>query len=201
MVLSIVALAVTAMFTITGCSAPAGSPESRYEKYLKQQKMKNADVKEQISELPDWFIKPPASDYAVYTVGSGRAGSLDMALTKATISAKRQLADRMAGELTEKIREFATEMGSVDNAITVEEMERVTANIINKIPVHGYQIAKKEVQAFRGSYQAYILLEYGDEEINKVLHNQLQRERNAAKDKVKRELFEQLEKQLTEKRS
>lgn len=188
-------VALTALL-LMGCAADPGSPEARFKAAQEAKMAARGDMQEQVREMPDWFTAPPLSDHAVFSVGSGRSPSLDMALTKATLSAKRQLADRIAGELTEKIREFATEMGTTDDPVVIEELERATANIVRKVAVHGYRVSKKEVQVVGASFQAYILLEYGDEDINKVLKRKLQQERNATRDKRKKELFESLEKEL-----
>lgn len=191
-------LATVALTVLLGaCAADPGSPEARMEAYEESQEAKMEAVEEAVDNLPDWFVEPPQSNDAVYSVGSGKSNSLDMAMTKATLSAKRHLADRVAGVLTEKIREFATEIGSVDNPVTIEELERATANIIHKVPVYGYRISKKEIQpVLGGMYQVYVLLEYGDVEINKVLKRQLERERNATVDQRKKQLYEDLEKEL-----
>jgi len=181
---------------LAACAADPGSPESRYELYQKQQEAKQEALEDRVADIPDWFIDVPQSDHAVFSVGSGRSPSLDMALTKATLSAKRQLADRIAGELSEIIREFATEMGSVDNPVVMEELERATQNFVKRVPVHGYRVSNKSIQVDRGSYVAYILLEYGDEEINKVLRRQLERERNATKNENKKKLYDKLDEQL-----
>lgn len=181
---------------LAACAADPGSPEARYELYMKQQEAKTEALQDRVAEIPDWFIDIPQSDHAVYSVGSGRSPSLDMALTKAALSAKRQLADRIAGELSEIIREFATEMGTADDPVVIEELERATQNFVKRVPVHGYRVANKSVQVDRGAYVAYILLEYGDEEINKVLRRQLERERNATKNERKKELYDKLDKSL-----
>jgi len=186
--------AVAGVMLLAGCASDPGSPEARYEAYLEAQEAKQDALEDQIANVPDWFIEPPQSNVAVYTVGSGTSKSLDMSLTKATLSAKRQLADRMAGELSEVIREFATEIGSTDDPTVFEEMERATKNVVRNTPVYGYRIANKEIQAKPGgSYQTYILLEYGDEEINKVLKRVLEQQRFAERDKRKAELYEELE--------
>lgn len=179
------------------CAADPGSPQAILEAEQEIAEYKQEIVADQVDDIPDWFIDPPVADMAVYAVGSARSTNLDMALTKATLSAKRQLADRLSGELTEKIREFASEIGEGDNLEVIEELERATANVVRKTAVHGYRVADKEIQpALGGRFQVYILLEYGSEEINKVLKRKLQDERTKTKNKRKKELFEQLEKEL-----
>jgi len=191
--------AVAGVMFLAGCAADPGSPEARYQAYLDAQEAKQEAIQEQVDNIPDWFIDPPQSNIAVYTVGSGASKSLDMSLTKATLSAKRQLADRMAGELSEVIREFATEIGSSDDPTVFEEMERATKNVVRNTAVYGYRIANKEIVAKSGGvYQTYILLEYGDEEINKVLKRVIQQQQLAERDKRKASLYKELEKQVAQ---
>jgi len=189
-------LCVDAHVLLSACASDPSTPEGRYEAYLEQQEQKHEQVEDQLDELPDWYMKPPTSDHAVYSVGSGRSTSLDMAVTKATLTAKRYLADRIAGELTEKIREFSTEIGNADSPVVMQELERATANVIRRVPVHGYRITEKVIQAQEGNFQVYVLLEYGDEQINRVLQRSLERERLRTKDKRKKELYQQLEREL-----
>lgn len=191
-------LATVALTVLLGaCAADPGSPEARMEAAQEAKVAQIEARQDMVDSIPDWYITPPVSDLAVFSVGSGKSDSLPMAMTKATLTAKRMLADRIAGELTEKIREFATEMGTTQNPVTVDELERATANVIQKTAVSGYRMSKKEVQAtYDGYIQVYVLLEYGDEEVNKVLKRNLQKERNKTINKRKQELFKELEKQL-----
>ena len=192
-----IGLGLAAALLLTACASDPGSPEARYELYKERQEAKADAARDVVDNIPDWFIDPPQSDYAVYTVGSGVSPSMDMALTKASLSAKRQLADRTAGELSEVIREFATEVGSTDDPSVFEEMERATKNVIRNTPVYGYRITEKEISVSpNGSFVAYVLLEYGDEEINKVLKRVLESQRMAEKDERKKELYDQLEKEV-----
>jgi len=187
--LATVALAVL----VSACAPKPGSPEARLEALQQAQEAKVESTDTQIANIPDWFIEPPVNDHAVYAVGSGGSTSLDMSLTKATLSAKRGLADRINGELSEKIKEFATEVGNVNDPVTVEEVERATVNIINGTAVYGYAVANKSIQNVNGRFYSYILLEYADAEINKVLRLQLERERNATVDARKIQIFSELE--------
>ena len=189
--------ALTGVVLLSACAADPGSPEARYKAYQEAQEAKQEALKESVDNLPDWFVEPPQSNLAVYTVGFGSSTSLDMALTKATMSAKRGLADRTAGELSEVIREFATNVGSTNDPTVFEELERATKNVIRKTPVYGYRVSKKQINVgFGGVYQAYILLEYGDEEINKVLKRVLASQQLVERDSRKKAIYKLLEKEV-----
>jgi len=112
------------------------------------------------------------------------------------LTAKRKLADRVNGRLTEKIREFSTEAGLDDDAQVMQDFERVTANVIRNTPVYGYNRKEMEVQQVQHRFRVYVLLEYPDAEINEVMKNILKNKQLKMKDATKEKLFKELDKEL-----
>jgi hypothetical protein len=188
---------IATVFVATACSSPdPGSPESRYERIQEKREAQAEQVEKQIGSLPDWYLELPRSDHAIYSAGTGVSTDLDMAVTKATLNGKRKLADRIRGELTEKVREYATEIGLDEDAQVMQDMDRVTANIIRKVPVYGYNQKDLKVQVEGHRYRVYILLEYPDAEINDVMQNRFKEMMLRRKAESKNEMFKELEKEL-----
>jgi hypothetical protein len=59
----------------------------------------------------------------------------------------------------------------------INELERVTKNLIADTDVSGYSLVENVVQSAGNQFRAYVLLKYNDEEASKVLVNRLKKDR------------------------
>ena len=169
---------VLAVSFVAGCAAPTpGSPEATYEVQKKKEEAKVEATKQTVEELPDWFINLPRSDHAVYAAGTATSPDVQLAMDKSELNAKRSLADRINSALSSKMKEFIAETGQGEDTVVVTEAERVTTNLITEVNVAGYNRTKSKILAQGRQYRAYVLLEYPVGKANRLLVDQIKKNR------------------------
>ncbi len=126
-----------------------------------------------VDDLPDWCMTMPESDGSLFACGIGSSTDLTMARSKATLDAKRQLADMIDSEISSRMDDFLSSIGATTQENIKKQSEIVTKNVTVEASLSGYKQADQEVQAINNSYQAYILLEYPIGQANRALVNQI----------------------------
>ena len=134
--------------------------------------------KEQVEKIPDWYLKMPKSEDSIYAVGTSATPDLQLSVDMAILMAKTTLADRFQSQLRSQTKNFIAKVGStaVDTSV-INELERVTKNLVADTDVSGYSIVENVVQSAGNQFRAYVLLKYNDEEASKVLMNRLKKDR------------------------
>ena len=135
-------------------------------------------VSKQIEQIPEWYLNIPSADDTIYSSGSARAPDLQLAVDIAVMNAKTTLADRINGKLDSMTKSFVAKIGSNDlDTSVLNEIEKVSKNVIASVDVAGYIIDKSDVTQEGTQYRAYVLLAYNNEEATKVLMNRMKRDR------------------------
>ena len=135
-------------------------------------------VVDQIEIMPEWFLKPPTSETAIYSVGTAVSPDLQLTVDIAVLNAKTTLADRINGRVRSQTKTFIAKIGSEETDTSVlSEVEKATKNIIADVDVAGYKVSESSVVANGTQYRAYVLLEYSDKEANKIIMNRLRKDR------------------------
>ena len=135
-------------------------------------------VSKQIEQIPEWYLNIPSADDTIYSSGSARAPDLQLAVDIAVMNAKSTLADRINGKLDSMTKSFVAKIGSNDlDTSVLNEIEKVSKNVIASVDVAGYIIDKSDVTQEGTQYRAYVLLAYNNEEATKVLMNRMKRDR------------------------
>ena len=135
-------------------------------------------VSQQIEQIPEWYLNIPSADDTIYSSGSARAPDLQLAVDIAIMNAKTTLADRINGKLDSMTKSFVAKIGSSDlDTSVLNEIEKVSKNVIASVDVAGYIIDKSDVTQEGAQYIAYVLLAYNNEEATKVLMNRMKRDK------------------------
>jgi len=135
-------------------------------------------VSKQIEQIPEWYLNIPSGDDTIYSSGSARAPDLQLAVDIAIMNAKTTLADRINGKLDSMTKSFVAKIGSSDlDTSVLNEIEKVSKNVIASVDVAGYIIDKSDVTQEGTQYRAYVLLAYNSEEATKVLMNRMKRDK------------------------
>ena len=135
-------------------------------------------VSKQIEQIPEWYLNVPSADDTIYSSGSARAPDLQLAVDIAIMNAKTTLADRINGKLDSMTKSFVAKIGSSDlDTSVLNEIEKVSKNVIASVDVAGYIIDKSDVTQEGAQYRAYVLLAYNNEEATKVLMNRMKRDK------------------------
>ena len=145
------------------------SPEFEY---------KTQQVESQSSIIPDWFKQLPEEDDIIFSSGTATAPDLQLSVDIATMNAKSVLADRINGKLDSMTKQFIAKTGTTDlDSQVLNELERVSKNVIASVDVAGYKIKDMEVYPAGTQYRSFVLLEYSDEEAIKILMNRMRKDR------------------------
>ena len=135
-------------------------------------------VSQQVEQIPEWYLNIPSADDTIYSSGSARAPDLQLAVDIAIMNAKTTLADRINGKLDSMTKSFVAKIGSSDlDTSVLNEIEKVSKNVIASVDVAGYIIDKSDVTQEGAQYRAYVLLAYNNEEATKVLMNRMKRDK------------------------
>ena len=176
---------------------------------IKQEATFNSDdsVKQVLNEVPQWYIDAEVkkglitnrdADQFIYGVGTSVSPDLQLAINKATMVAKADLADQINGELNARSEQFITELGQEGNKQVASRVEETIVNVISNTTVVGYdEFAKDIFITSDQNYRVYIGLKWGYNENNKLFayiqddHN-LQIEMNANVDELAEEAYEKV---------
>ena len=145
-------------------------------------KIKNEGNKT-VKKVPSWYMADIAESKAcdkkrfgktknkecIYGVGTAVSPSLELAIDKAKMIAKAEMADIIQGEMNKKIKIFVSELGNTQNKTIVNDVESALVNVIKETPVRGYEVFAQEVTMTTGGYyRAWIGLRLPLGEFNKM---------------------------------
>jgi hypothetical protein len=105
----------------------------------------------------------------IFGVGTSVSPDLELAIEKATLIAKAEMADMIKGEMNKKAKIFTTELGKSQTKTVVSDVETTLVNIIKNTPVRGYESFAQEVTMTKqGYYRAWVGLRLPLGEFNKM---------------------------------
>ena len=136
-----------------------------------------------VKKVPSWYMADIAESKAcdkkrfgktknkecIYGVGTAVSPSLELAIDKAKMIAKAEMADIIKGEMNKKIKIFVSELGNTQNKTIVNDVESALVNTIKETQVRGYEVFAQEVTMTTGGYyRAWIGLRLPLGEFNKM---------------------------------
>ena len=119
-----------------------------------------------VKKVPAWYMADIAESKAcdkkrfgktknkecIYGVGTAVSPSLELAIDKAKMIAKAEMADIIQGEMNKKIKIFVSELGNTNQKTIVNDVESALVNQIKETPVRGYEVFAQEVTMTTGGY-------------------------------------------------
>ena len=142
-----------------------------------------ADIKEsKACDLSMW-TKKDNNKKCIYGMGTAVSPSLDLAIEKAKMKAKADLADLVKGEMNKQSKQFAKEVGTSEKKKQVaSDFETVTINEIKATVVKGYEVFEQDVTlTVNGNYRAWVGLRLPLGEFNKLYEYNAEQILNAYK--------------------
>ena len=139
-------------------------------------KSESGDV---VTQVPGWFM----ADYTnmkmcgdethegmcIFGAGTSVSPDLNLAIEKAKMVAKSEIADMIKGTMNKQSKQFITEVGKTQSKEVVTEVESAIVNSIENTPVRGYEVFKQDVVITKdGNYRAYVGLRLPMGELNKM---------------------------------
>ena len=105
----------------------------------------------------------------IFGVGTAVSPDLGLAIEKAKMIAKAEMADIIKGEMNKRSKQFITELGKNETKSVVTDVESTLVNVIENTPVRGYEIFAQEVTSTtKGYYRVWIGLRLPLGEFNKM---------------------------------
>ena len=131
-----------------------------------------------LNQVPQWYIDAKvekgliknrnANDY-VYAVGQGSSPDLQLAIEKAMMIAKAELADKLHGQMNKRTELYITEIGNEGSKEVASKIEETIVNIVKDTMIQGYEMWEKAVyETPEGEYRVYIGLKMGVGDANKL---------------------------------
>ena len=124
-----------------------------------------------LNQVPQWYIDAKIdkgfvfnrdADLFIYSVGQGSSPDLQLAIEKAMMIAKAELADKLRGQMNKRTDLYITEVGQEGNKEVVSKVEEVIVNVVRATMIQGYESWEKAVyETPDGEYRVYIGLKMG----------------------------------------
>lgn len=169
-------IAASVAVILAGCATPKpGTPEFVQKKEDEQQKAAVKTVEQTVTKAPTWYTQPPVDTNSVYQTATETSPDMQRAMDKAVMTAKSQLASKLGDRVSQKIKEFASESGTINDEQVVRTIETARISVTTDQNVAGYVLEKSEVLAEGNRYRAYVLLRYPVGENNKVISAQVKK--------------------------
>jgi len=151
-----------------------------------------AETGDSMREVPAWYMSDHSTvenacgktkeekRQCIFGVGTSVSPDLNLAIEKAKMLAKAELADMIKGEMNKQSKQFITELGKTEKRTVVTEAESILVNEIAKTPVRGYEVFAQDVTLTRqGYYRAWIGLRLPMGEFNKMYNYTVEQAVNA----------------------
>lgn len=162
---------ITALSLLGGCQTvpDPGSPEAAAQ----QKEEQIASVQKTSTDLPWWFLNPPIYEGYLSATGTATSSDLQLALDKAILFAKRDLADRVNSAVSSKMKSFVAETSAGNTTELVGEIERITRNLVSEVNLSGYTREEVEIKPDGTQYRAFVLLNYAADRTNRLVVDQV----------------------------
>ena len=147
-----------------------GPSTTEAEKSKTETILKNQQI---VIETPDWCLNLPESNIALYKCGVGESKNLNMARNRATLDAKRGLADQIDSEISSRMEDFLEASGTGDNEEIKQRSEIVTKNVTVAAQMTGFKEVFSETQSIGSRFIHYVLIGYPVGQANQTLVNQI----------------------------
>lgn len=145
-------------------------------------------------KYPSWYTQKNA-DNALYSVATEYSKDMQFSVDKATMSAKRELASNYSSYVSSLMKDYSTEAGGL-NADVIREIDRTTRLIVSQVNLIGVQRTNLEIRHENEGYRAYVMMRYVTDESNKILLNEVRKNRQLNHKLAASKSFRELEKEV-----
>ena len=196
-----IATVLASSLGLAACSTPKpGTPEAAavQEKEIREQAAKAA--KSTVEEAPKWMVQPPVDATAIFATGTANSADMQMAIDRANLAAKRELANQLNARLSSKMKEFVNEVGGANDAQLNRQVEIATQNVVTDVNLAGFRREDSKVVAQGPQFRAYVLLRYPLGDANRILLNQVKKNSQIEAKVRASKAFQELEKEIADAR-
>lgn len=108
--------------------------------------------------MPEWFLNPPTDPNYLYSAKTDASADMQMAIDKATTSARAELSRMLELELSSLQKKFMDETGFGENSNVLSQFTEAT-KIVTKNTLVGSKIKQNKVEKDKNTFRAYVLVE------------------------------------------
>ena len=141
---------------------------------------------------PDWYDKLEADDDNLHAVATEFSNDFQFAVDKAMLSAKRELASNFSSHVEAMMKDFTSELGDVDVS-TANDINRTTKLVVSRVNLVGVQRSDFKVVHEKAGYRAFVKLKYSSSLSNKLILQQINRNKKLKAKLESTEKFKELE--------
>ena len=144
-----------------------------------------------LNQVPQWYIDARVdkgvilnrdANLFIYAVGQGNSPDLQLAIEKAMMVAKAELADKLQGQMNKRTDLYITEVGNEGSKQVASKIEETIVNIVQETMIQGYEQWEKAVfETPDGTYRVYVGLKMGVGDAN-MLADYIAKHANATVD-------------------
>ena len=193
--------------TLSACSsAPTAKDIAKEQASAAEVRAKSEDARrareEKVAEnymekVPEWALVPPRSDAdGFYAVGISESSRLDTALKKSMLTAEYDLAKSYKAVISGNERQYQRDGG---RGAVAEQYTLLIDQIVDRVPLAGYDVVKREVRTIDGTYHSFVLLHLSYDQLNKALENAKRDDADASIDEQFSVLEQRLDKYKAER--
>ena len=131
-----------------------------------------------LNQVPQWYIDAKVekgliinrdANLYIYSVGQGNSPDLQLAIEKAMMIAKAELADKLHGQMNKRTDLYITEVGNEGNKQVASKIEETIVNVVKETMIQGYEVWEKSVyETSDGTYRVYVGVKMGVGDANKL---------------------------------
>jgi hypothetical protein len=131
-----------------------------------------------LNQVPQWYIDAKVekgliinrdANLYIYAVGQGNSPDLQLAIEKAMMIAKAELADKLHGQMNKRTDLYITEIGNEGNKQVASKIEETIVNVVKETMIQGYELWEKSVyETSDGTYRVYVGVKMGIGDANKL---------------------------------
>ena len=131
-----------------------------------------------LDKVPQWYVDATINEGVIlnrdantfiYSVGQGSSPDLQLAVEKAMMIAKAELADKLEGQMNKRTDLYITEIGQDSSKQVVSKIEETIVNLVRETMIQGYEQWNKAVyETEDGQYRVYVGLKMGIGDANRL---------------------------------
>ena len=157
-------LLLLSLLVLAACSSV--KPGS-FEALKAEKEETKKEMAKTLDNTPKWYLTPPKDNTAVYEKAVARSRDMQMAVNKAHMLARAQLAIAIQGEINATMRLFMDEVGYNPDVSNNASIVTSQDTLLVELPGVEQEDAKLLLEGDR--YVAYVLIKYPVGEMNKVM--------------------------------
>lgn len=175
---------------LTACSSM--SPR---EKAAEKEAVRTFEKSGEKVNLPSWYTAAQNDKDVLTSVASEYSVDMQFAVDKASMSAKRELASNYSSHISAMMKDYSSEVGGIGSDV-VREIDRTTKLILAQVNLVGVQRTNLEIRHEKDGYRAYVMMRYSTDESNKILLNEIRKNRQLSHKLQSSKSFQELEEQV-----